>query len=196
MSIDDSVALQIDDYCATAMRAVALLAGLTSSDPEVGHALDLLGAWDGHEGAGSAAAAIAEVWLNKHLGPQAVARVTPKAAVPLAGVGSPYAVIAYLQAPDGALGDDPMAARDRLLLASLRSALDRARRDRRTPPDLTTAGRLALGRAAPRHTSSPPRQVLADEGLAGADEPRPHADPGLGLYGARRHLPDGRFRRL
>jgi penicillin amidase len=86
--------------------------------------LRLLTAWDGHEGADSAAAAIAEVWLNKHLGPQTVARVTPPDAVELVGLGSPYAVSLYLQAPDAALGADPLAARDELLLTSLKSALD------------------------------------------------------------------------
>ena len=172
VSLEDCEALQIDDYCATAMRAVALLAGLTSADPQVSQALALLAAWDGHEGVGSAAGAIAEVWLNKHLGPQAVARVTPKAAVPLAGVGSPYAVIAYLQAPDGALGDDPMAARDELLLASLRSALD----------ELT--GRLGSDMTAWRwgdlhHARfTPAAAVLADDALRARMSHGPTPIPG------------------
>src|ERR1019366_4021187 len=159
VSIEDSVALQIDDYCTTAMRAVALLAGLTSADPEVDQALELLGAWDGHEGTGSAAAAIAEVWLNKHLGPQTVARATPEAAVALVGIGSPYAVIAYLQAPDHALGDDPTAARDALLLASLRSALDEIAE--RLGPE------MAAWRWGDLHHAHfvPAAAVLADEAL-------------------------------
>ena len=159
VSIEDSVALQIDDYCTTAMRAVALLAGLTSADPEVDQALELLGAWDGHEGAGSAAAAIAEVWLNKHLGPQTVARATPEAAIALVGIGSPYAVIAYLQAPDHALGDNPKAAREELLLASLRSALDEIAE--RLGPD------MAAWRWGDLHHAHfvPAAAVLADEAL-------------------------------
>ncbi len=124
MSVAESAALQTDVVSNTARRAVALLTGLTSSDPEVEEALRLLRAWDGHEGVDSAAAAIAEVWLSKHLGPQVAARVTNSAAAEVIGFGSPYAVTTYLQSPGAALGDDPGSARDALLLASLRSALD------------------------------------------------------------------------
>ncbi len=123
-SLEDSLALQIDCYSEPAMRVVELLRDLTSPDPLVAEALRLLSAWDGNEGVGSAAAAIAEVWLNKHLGPQGIAKTTNAAAAALIGVGSPYAVSRYMQNPDKALGDDPAVARDALLLTSLRSALD------------------------------------------------------------------------
>ena len=124
VSLEDSMALQTDVVSLTALRAVEIVRGLTSTDPEVAEALRLLQAWDGREGAGSAAAAIAEVWMNKHLGPQAIAQTTNAAAAEIIGVGSPYAVTSYLRAPDAALGDDPLAARAALALASLRSALD------------------------------------------------------------------------
>ena len=136
VSIADSMALQSDDRSITAMRAVALLAGLASTDPEVARALELLAAWDGHEGVDSAAAAIAEVWLNKHLAPRTIERVTPPAAVPLVGLGSPHAVISYLETPDGALGENPSAAREEILLASLRSALGEIAE--RLGPDMAT----------------------------------------------------------
>jgi len=124
MSVADSAALQTDVVSNTARRAVALLAGLTSSDPEVEAALRMLSAWDGAEGVESAVAAIAEVWLSKHLRPRTAAGITTPQAAQVIGFGSPYAVTSYLQAPDSALGDDPGQARDALLLASLRSALD------------------------------------------------------------------------
>jgi penicillin amidase len=110
--------------------------------------LELLAAWDGHEAIDSAAAAIAEVWLNKHLARETIDRVTPAAAVPLVGLGSPHAVISFLEAPDEALGKNP-AARGEILLASLRSALDEI--GERLGPDMTawTWGALHQARFVP-----------------------------------------------
>ena len=136
VSLADSTALQTDAVSITALRAAALLTGLTSADPDLSAALRLLSAWDGHEGVDSAAAAIAEVWLSKHLGPETVARTTNTAAATLVGVASPYAVTTYLQTPDSKLGDDPAAGRREVLLASLRSALDELRE--RLGPDMAS----------------------------------------------------------
>jgi penicillin amidase len=136
MTLADSMALQTDDYSYLAMRAVTLLDPLKSSDPEIGRALDILHAWNGHEDTGSAAAAIFEVWGNKYLGAATVAKVTPAAARALVGQGSPDAVISYLEAPDAALGPHPAAARDAILLASLKPALAELRQ--RLGPDMTT----------------------------------------------------------
>jgi len=153
VSIDDSLALQIDVVCRTALRATALLRGLTSTDPEVDHALRLLEDWDGCESIDSAAAAIAEVWLNKHLGPHTLAATTTEDAAKLVALGSPYAVASYLQ--EGALGD----ARDAVLLASLRTALDEIAE--RLGPDMTawTWGALHHARFVPAAA------VLADPEL-------------------------------
>jgi len=120
VSIADSLALQTDDVSVRARRAAALLRGLTSPDPALAQALALLAAWDGAETRDSAGAAIAEVWLNKHLGPATARRVTP-AAADLLGPGAPYAVVSYLESPDGAL---PIGAREQILLSSLKAALD------------------------------------------------------------------------
>ncbi|HLZ84212.1 MAG TPA: penicillin acylase family protein, partial [Caulobacteraceae bacterium] len=124
LGLAHSTDLQTDVVSNTARRAIALLEGLTSGDREVEAALHLLRGWDGDEHVDSAAAAIAEVWLSKHLGPETARRTTNAAAVEAIGFGSPYAVTSYLQAPDGALGEDPASGRDAVLLASLRSALD------------------------------------------------------------------------
>jgi len=124
VSIEDSLALQTDIFCGSAVRATALLRGLTSDDAEVEQALRLLEAWDGRETVDSPAAAIAEVWLNKHLAPHTAARITTPEAAKLIAFGSPYAVTTYLQAPGPALGDDPAAAREVVLRSSLRAALD------------------------------------------------------------------------
>ncbi len=172
VSIDDSLALQTDVFSNTAMRMVALLAGLRSSDPEVARALHLLKAWDGLETVDSAAAAIAEVWLNnKHLGPQTVAKVTPQAAVALVDIGSPSAGRRRTprRAPDSALGDDPDAARDDLLLASLRSALDEIAE--RLGPDMATWSWGALHHAhfvpAAAHLAGPELREAMSHGPVG-----------------------------
>ena len=136
MTLADSMALQTDDYSYLAMRAVSLLDPLKSSDPETSQALGILHAWNGHEDTGSAAAAIFEVWVNKYLGAATVEKVTPAAARALVGQGSPDAVISYLEAPDAALGPHPAAARDAILLASLKPALAELRQ--RLGPDMAT----------------------------------------------------------
>ena len=123
-TIEDSMALQTDVFSGSAKRGIGLLRGLTSDDPEVERALRLLEGWDGHETLDSAAAAIAGVWLSKHLAPHTAARITTPGAAEVIAFGSPYAVVTYLQSPGPALGDDPGAAREAVLRSSLRAALD------------------------------------------------------------------------
>ena len=118
-SVEGSAALQMDDASQTALNAVALLEGLSAADPEVARALELLRAWDGHLSVESAAAAIAEVWLTKHLTPRAIAKLTPATRGVAPGAGAPYAVTSYLA--QAKLSD---AERADILLGSLRSALD------------------------------------------------------------------------
>src|SRR6185312_8502899 len=127
MTVEDCARLQVDTVSRSALRGARLLDGLASPDPQVQRAIALLTGWDGDEGVGSAPAAIAEVWLSKHLGRTIAGRVaTPAAAAIINGVPTPsqYAAVAYLQSPDAALGPDPAAARREILLASLRAALD------------------------------------------------------------------------
>jgi penicillin amidase len=124
VTLQDSCDLQMDDVSPAALRAVALLEGLTSPDPRLARALDLLRAWDGRESEESAAAAIVEVWLNKHLPEHTIARAAPGSAVVPVAPGAPYAVVSYLRSPDAMLGEDPVAGRAEVLLASLGAALD------------------------------------------------------------------------
>jgi penicillin G amidase len=123
VSLADSMAIQTDSVSTQSRRAVALLAPLASQDAEVAKALDLLKAWDHDERTSSVPAAIYEVWATKHLGKATVLRATPEAARKMVGDGHLEAVISYLEHPDGALGSDPIAARNLILLESLRSAL-------------------------------------------------------------------------
>ena len=156
-----SARLQTDVVSNTAKRGIALLGRLKSADPDLDEALRLLRAWDGEEAIDSAAAAIAEVWLSKHLGPHTARRLTTPAAAEVIAFGSPYALIHYLAAPDEALGDDPASARDAVLLASLRTALDEL--TERLGPDWT---RWRWGDLHRAHFV-PPAAALADPDLAG-----------------------------
>lgn len=142
VSLADTMALQTDSVNAMSRRLTALLAPLSSPDPKLARALALLKAWDHDEAVGSAAAAIYEVWAVKHLGLAVVAAVTPPPARGLVGSGSLDAVASYLEHPDLALGSDPAAARDVLLLASLNAALGEL--SERLGPDMAlwTWGRL------------------------------------------------------
>jgi penicillin amidase len=123
VTLADSMAIQTDAVSMQSLRAVALLAPLSSQDAQVAEALTLLKAWDHDESTGSAAAAIYEVWATKHLGKATVARATPEAARKLVGDAHLEAVIEYLEKPDSSLGADPKAARDAILLESLKGAL-------------------------------------------------------------------------
>jgi penicillin amidase len=120
-SVEDSARLQTDVFSNTALRAVSLLRGLASDDPQVQAALDLLAAWDGYESKDSAAAAIAEAWMNKHLGPTTARRITCEAAAKIVGFGSPYGTTLYLQTLGPGLTE---ATRIEILLTSLSATLD------------------------------------------------------------------------
>jgi penicillin amidase len=159
VSLADSMALQTDDYSITDMRAVALLRPLVVTDPQVARAVALLQAWDGHVDTRSAAAAIAEVWVNKHLGAEAVARITPAAARAIVGQGSPDAVITYLETPDDGISLKRTATRNAILLSSLKATLDEL--SQRLGPDMASWTWGGIHHA----TFMPAAAVLADPAL-------------------------------
>ena len=171
MTLADSMAIQTDAVSAQSRRAVALLASLSSPDAALTQALKLLEGWNHEESTGSAAAAIYEVWATKHLGKTTVAKAAPEAAR-LIDNGQLQAVIEYLEHPDGALGADPAAARDAILLQSLKSAL--AELNQRLGSDMTrwTWGRLH------RATFEPAVAVLADPELRAQMSVGPLQTPG------------------
>jgi penicillin amidase len=159
ITVQESAALQMDIVSRSALRGAALLRGLTSPDPQVQRALDLLAGWGGHETLDSAAAAIAEVWLSKHLVPATARRITTEAAAAIIGFGFPYPVTTYLQTPDPALGENPEAARAEILLESLRATLDELAE--RLGPDMAGWRWGALHHAH----FVPPAAALADAAL-------------------------------
>jgi penicillin amidase len=153
-TLADSMALQTDPTSAQSRRGIALVAPLTATDPDVARALELLKAWDSRETSDSAAAAIYEVWVAKHLGPAtAAAAVASPEARKLIGTGTPDAILAWLEAARPEV-------RAPILMASLRSALDELKG--RLGPDMATWswGRLHHAKFEPAIA------VLADKELA------------------------------
>ena len=171
MTLADSIAIQTDAVSTQSRRAVALLASLSSQDAALAQALKLLKAWNHEESTGSAAAAIYEVWATKHLGKTTVAKAAPEAAR-LIENGQLQAVIEYLEHPDAALGADPAAARDAILIESLKSALTEL--NQRLSPDMTTWTWGRLHHA----TFEPAVAVLADPELRAQMSVGPLQTPG------------------
>ena len=141
-TLADSMAIQTDAVSTQSRRAIALLAPVVSQEAELAKALGLLKGWDNNESASSVAAAIYEVWATKHLGNATVGRAIPAAARKLVGEGQLDAVISYLEHPDSALGADPEAARNAILLESLKSALLELKQRLGPDMDTWTWGRL------------------------------------------------------
>ncbi len=159
LDLTDSMALQTDSHSAESMRLTSLLAPLTSPDPLLAGALSLLKQWNHDETVASAAAAIYEVWVTKHLGQMTANIATPAAARTIVDAGSLDAIITCLEHPDTALGAEPSVARDALLLASLGASVSELKT--LLGPDMTT---WSWGRL--HHASfEPAAAVLADPAL-------------------------------
>jgi penicillin amidase len=115
-TLADSMALQTDSLSAQARRGVALVRGLRAPDADVERALGTLQGWDGSENTTSVAAAIYEVWVNKHLPPVTVAAALPEPAGKAITTASPDAILTWLEA-------QPPAVRNPILLSSLANAV-------------------------------------------------------------------------
>ncbi|MGA2995704.1 penicillin acylase family protein [Bradyrhizobium sp.] len=124
LTLADAMDLQNDDTSMLARRLIKLLKPLESDDANGKKGLELLKDWDARDGAGSAAAAVFEVWISNHLGAALLKAVEPKAADLIAPAASSISpIVAYLESPDEKLGADPLVARDRILRESLASAV-------------------------------------------------------------------------
>lgn len=123
-TVADVEALQ-DDYLSVPARSlVPLLRGLSIADPAAAQAQQRLLHWNFVLAADSIAAGIYQKWQN-HLQADLRQRLVPTAAQPYIGLVSLSKVIAWLHAPDGRFGADPIAGRD----AVLRDALEEAVRE-------------------------------------------------------------------
>ncbi|QRM30361.1 penicillin acylase family protein [Microvirga sp. VF16] len=127
ITLADAMALQTDDYTVNGRRLVKLLEPITSEDPTLAEGLRLLKQWDHRTSADSAAAALFEVWMTKHVGRALTAKAIPEPARAALGTSDIAAVVDYLENPDKALGSDPIIARQEILLESLGSAMNEVR---------------------------------------------------------------------
>ena len=122
-SLADAMDLQNDDTTMLGRRLIVLLKPLQSDDPQIGKGLQLLRGWNARDDRDSAAAALFEVWISKHIGPALVNATVPEAALSLIPKPSVGAMFELLEKPDASLGTDPAAARDKLLLQSIGAAV-------------------------------------------------------------------------
>lgn len=121
-SMEDMQRLQNDVVSLNARRLVALLKPLSSPDRNTQAALRLLSAWDGEEKAGSAAAALYEVWWSRHLGHAFKEAVLPPAAAQSFDAPHPGVLLEALERPAQRFGGDAIRKRNQVLLASLARA--------------------------------------------------------------------------
>ena len=157
-TLADSMAWQNDLTSTFAQRIVALLPGMTSPEPQVQGALELLRTWNGRQGAESAAAALFETWLTKHLRPAMVsAALTPEEAKAI-GAGNASRIVDVLT---GNMPWMPRERRNEVMLASLKSAV--AEVGTRLGPDMSSWQWGKMHRAVFKH---PLDAVLDPAGLA------------------------------
>ncbi|MGH9481160.1 MAG: penicillin acylase family protein [Terriglobales bacterium] len=114
--------LQNDYVSIPARELIPLLRGLTLPAGAATQAQAELLAWNDVMDQNSAAAAIFEAW-QRHLTAGLRQLLVPRAALPYIGNLSLEHAIAWLQAPDGRFGADPLAGRDALLARSLEEAV-------------------------------------------------------------------------
>ena len=139
VSVEDMVRLQVDYRSVPALRVVALLEGLRSSDPRTDKALDMLRGWDGSLDPSSAPGALYEIWFQRFLVRAVMAKwiddeKTLKALLSSDGL---YALfddsrteiwISRLEDPGSWQGLDPTRARNDVLLSSLTVAVNETER--------------------------------------------------------------------
>ncbi|WP_246641968.1 penicillin acylase family protein [Paraburkholderia edwinii] len=127
VSIEDSERLQNDIVSIPARRLVALLAPLSSDDPDTRAALAMLKGWDAQMRADSAQAALEEVWLSRHLGRAFKQAVLPKATADAFSAPDTAVMLDSLERPEARFGGDAQTAqskRDAVLLSSLHEAYE------------------------------------------------------------------------
>lgn len=120
-SITASCALQTDVSSMPARRALAVLQTVASAGAIA--ARDLLRGWNGALSADSAAAALFEVWWTKHLKLRLFEQVAPDSEVrKLLAPGDVESLLRLIEQPDRRLGQDPIGARDHILIDTLEAA--------------------------------------------------------------------------
>jgi penicillin amidase len=177
LALSDSMALQTDSHSAESARLVALLRPLSSADPLTAKALSLLKSWDGDETASSAAAALYEVWVSKHLPQTVAAKLAPRAASLIPGPGASLdAVITHLE--------HDVPARDALLLASLADSAGDLKKLLGPDPNGWTWGRLHRANFAPAAAALADPELKAQMSVGPLELPGSASTPRAASYRA------------
>ncbi|WP_437374743.1 penicillin acylase family protein [Inquilinus limosus] len=165
-TLADSQALQADALSVPAQRMQRRLAPLEARDAEAALGLDMLRTWNARLDAGSAAAALFELWWTRHLKPVLFARLVPDPAIRrLLAPGDVAGILAALEEPDARFGADPAAARDFLLIETLAAAMRDARRRLGDDPSAWRWGDLHHGYFEhPASAVAPERRAELDVG--------------------------------
>lgn len=157
VTLADAMALQTDPTNLTGADLIPLLDDIADPEPRLAQAIALLKGWDGRTEADSAAAALYEVWLFKHLGQATVQAAAPAAARTLIGGGDQPAISAYLNAASP-------AERGPILAASLTAAIEEVTGE--LGPDLSAWTWGDLHQARFEHALAPLLPADAAERLA------------------------------
>jgi penicillin G amidase len=147
VSLEDSERLQNDIVSTPARRLIALLGALQTGDSRARAALELLRGWDCRETRGSAAAALYEVWLSRHLRPGFRAAVLPPAAAAAMSATDLSVMLDALEAPAPRFGNDASARRNALLISTLSEAYGEVSRLLGSDPSAWQWGRLHFNRS-------------------------------------------------
>ena len=120
VSIEDSMRLQNDDLAIPARRLVALVQPL--ADPRAKAPQQVFNGWDFVERSDSAAAALYEVWLSRHLGNAFKKTLLSTAAAAAIGAPDVAVMLDAIEKPTALFGANAIARRDAVLLDSLTAA--------------------------------------------------------------------------
>ena len=121
-TVSDMMRLQNDDLSLPARALVPLLRDIPIAEGTVAAARDALLAWDYVLDKNSSAAAVYEMFQRRLLSNMRE-QLVPKEARDYIGFLAMSKVIAWLQAPDGRFGEDPIAGRDAMLTRSLQEGV-------------------------------------------------------------------------
>ena len=122
ISMEDAKRLQNDILSIPARRLQGILAGLKSDEPGTRAALALIREWDCRETRESAASALFEVWLSRHLKGAYRKAVLPASAAAEIASTDMRVMVEDLEDPSRRFGSNPRSRRDALLLATLSAA--------------------------------------------------------------------------
>jgi len=146
-SIEASAALQTDTFSWPAHRLRPLIAQLSPQPTtNAAKARDFLLSWNGELGADSAGGALSELWFTCHLKPKLFELMVPnKTLRALLSPGDVEGILTALEQPSLRFGHAAEAGRDKLLIETLGSAWDDARRRLGDDPSTWAWGRLHHG---------------------------------------------------